>query len=225
MRDAKKTASCFLIASGLADYVKDERKAMIQAALSNKINTVLSSSMGRLFDAVSSILNISQVNRYEGECAADLEKEAVLAVRRLTRNKGVVSGLDIAKYLPETVPGFNREDFSFDIIKKDGIILIDPKPVLEMLCSLRNKADRGILALAFHFAVADMIVSVCEMLRSEQKTNTVALCGGVFQNTILTERTLRLLKEKGFCVYTNEAVPPNDGSISLGQTYIGLMKK
>jgi hydrogenase maturation protein HypF len=68
------------------------------------------------------------------------------------------------------------------------------------------------------------MVRVCEMIRSEQYLNTVALSGGVFQNTVLTEQALKLLRKRGFCVYVNEAVPPNDGSISLGQTYIGLME-
>jgi len=197
MRDAKKTATCYLLNSGLSDYIQDDRRDIIEAAVINKVNTVLTSSMGRLFDAVASILNVGQENRYEGECAANLEREAVLFPAK-------------------------PEKLTFAYSKKSGIIEIDPKPVLEGLCRLRETVEIGALALGFHFAVADMINEVCENLRSEQNINAVALCGGVFQNTILTERTMKVLKEKGFRVYVNEAVPPNDGSISLGQTYLGL---
>jgi len=65
MRDAAKTAACFLLNLGLDQYVKDERKDIIKAALKNNINTVPTSSMGRLFDAVSSLLEIQYENRYE----------------------------------------------------------------------------------------------------------------------------------------------------------------
>jgi hydrogenase maturation protein HypF len=166
--------------------------------------------MGRLFDAVSSILNIGHENRYEGECAANLEREAVLALRKeaIENHQG----------------GSGDFLFYFAICKKGEIITVDPKPVLEEICRLRNTTDAGLLALYFHFAVAEMIVRVCESIRADKKINTVALCGGVFQNTILTEEALKQLREKGFRVYVNEAVPPNDGSISLGQTYIGLRK-
>ncbi|MDF2942487.1 MAG: (NiFe) hydrogenase maturation protein HypF [Herbinix sp.] len=202
MRDAKKTATCYLINSGLDEYSKDNRSEIIKAAINNKINTVLTSSMGRLFDAVASILNLGQDNRYEGECAASLEREAVLALRN----------------------DLQPEYLAFAIQVKSEIITIDPKPILETICHLRETIDPGSLALGFHYAVADMIGEVCEMIRRKQNSNTVAISGGVFQNTILTERTLKILREKRFQVYVNMAVPPNDGSISLGQTYIGLMK-
>ena len=202
MRDAKKTAACFLFNAGLEEHIVDDRSDIILAALTNKFNTILTSSMGRLFDAVASILNIQQENRYEGECAANLEREAVLAIRNHKK----------------------PEELTFAIHKKSEIIEIDPKPLLESICRLRDTVDIGALALGFHYAVAESIVTVCEMIRAEQNINTVALSGGVFQNTILTEYTLKRLKEKGFRVYVNTVVPPNDGSISLGQTYIGLMK-
>ena len=200
MRDARKTAGCFLSNAGLDEFIRDDRKAIIQAALKNRINTVLSSSMGRLFDAVASILDICQENKYEGECAALMEREATLAIRN----------------------NVNPPELSFAITKKSEIIELDPTTLLEQLCRLRGSVDTGALALSFHYAVADAISNICEELRIRYKSDTVALSGGVFQNTILTERSLKLLREKGFRVYVNMAVPPNDGCISLGQTYIGL---
>jgi len=201
VKDAKKTATCFLLNTGLSKYTKDNRKDIIEAAIKNKVNTVLTSSMGRLFDAVASILDIGQINTYEGECAARLEREAVCAIRKNT------------KY----------EKFFFSIDKKSDNIIIDPKSVLESMCALKG-ADIGSLALGFHVAVADLIVNMCDIIRSEQNINTVALSGGVFQNTVLLQHTLKLLREKDFKVYYNRLVPPNDGSISLGQTYMGVLR-
>lgn len=200
MRDAKKTATCFLLEHGLDDYVTDNRVGIIKPAMEHRINTVLTSSMGRLFDAVSSILEIGHRNNYEGECAAFLEREAVLAER---------SHIEPVK-------------LSFAISTEHEIIEIDPKPLLEQLCRLRSTEDKGSLALGFHYALAEAVKEVCLMLKAKFSTETVALSGGVFQNSVLTSRTARLLKDNGFPVFVNLAVPPNDGGISLGQTYISL---
>ncbi len=199
IRDAKKTAACYLLQAGLDSSVQDDRCSMIKSALKNKINTVLTSSMGRLFDAVASILNIGQVNRYEGECAILLEKEAVLAQQNHLK----------------------PEKLSFAIEEKDEIIKLNCEPVLRKLCMLRDKTVTGSLALGFHQALADAAGDVCDRLRTRYHSNTVALSGGVFQNVVLTELVVRHLREKRFQVYLNSAVPPNDGGISLGQTYIG----
>ena len=219
MKDARKTASCYLTDSNLSEFCQDERLPVIKAALKQQVNTILTSSMGRLFDAVSALLGISQENRYEGECAIRLEAEAVLALRQ--------------NILPA--------ELSFAIEEKDGIIEIDSTPVLHAIVtgleddknrcsnSEQTSADqnqarnrRRAYALGFHYAVADMMVKVCERLRTDYETDTVALSGGVFQNTVLTECACRLLRERGFVVYYNLAVPPNDGCISLGQVYIAL---
>lgn len=202
MIDAKKTASCFLISHGLEEHINDPRLSIIQAALKNNINTVLTSSMGRLFDAAASILDIRHENRYEGQCAANLEKQAAYALKD--------------KLEPQKL--------RFAIEKKDGKAEINPKPVLEAMCKLKYDSDIRSLALGFHYAAADMILEICNDIREEKNINTVALSGGVFQNTLLMERTLKVLREKNFNVFYNIKVPPNDGSISLGQTFIGLMR-
>ncbi len=203
MRDAKKTSVCFLINSGLSEYICDDRKEVIQAAIHHKINTIQTSSMGRLFDAVAAILNISDENCYEGACAVLLEKEALLANQRHQEP--------------------HRLDFK--ILKKDDMIIVDPAPLLKELCLRKGRIDRGALALGFHHAIVHMMVEVCSLLRSQAGTNQIAFSGGVFQNLILTELSLIRLREAGFVVYTNSAVPPNDGGISLGQTYIGVMRQ
>lgn len=199
MKDAKKTAACFLMHYKLSEYVRDERKDLIRSLLELGINTILSSSMGRLFDAVSSILGIGQENSYEGECAALLEKEAILAKR------------DLIKPAKLQLP----------ITKNDGIIELDPAPLLSDLCELRAVCSTRALALGFHYSLAESIGVICEILRNKHKCNIVVISGGVFQNSVLTEKTYQVLREKDFRVYSNLSVPPNDGGISLGQVYLG----
>lgn len=155
-----------------------EEWVLVKAALENNVNVISSSSMGRLFDAVASLLDIHHVNRYEGECAIMLENAAEEALER---------------------PGVSK--------KND-------------------------LALSFHVKAANMILNGCFKIQREYKKkktgelyNQVALSGGVFQNKILMELTLNLLRENGFKVYYNISVPPNDGGIALGQNYIALFEK
>ena len=199
MKDARKTASCCLLHEGLEAYIQDERIGVIKAALEHNVNRVFTSSIGRLFDAAASVLDIGHENRYEGECAILFEKEAVLAERK-----------DI-----------KPADLCFGIKEKEEILELDPRPVFEALCCMRNKVETGALALGFHLALAQATASVCERLEKKYLSNNVALSGGVFQNSLLTEHTVRLLKEKGFNVYLNRSVPPNDGGVSLGQAYLG----
>jgi hydrogenase maturation protein HypF len=78
----------------------------------------------------------------------------------------------------------------------------------------------GVIAARFHNGVAAMVRDVCLRLREASGLNEVALSGGVFQNVVLLERTVALLREAGFTVYTHRLVPPNDAGISLGQAVI-----
>jgi hydrogenase maturation protein HypF len=130
--------------------------------------------MGRLFDAVSSLLGIHHVNRYEGEAAIMLENAAWRA----------------------QASGSGR--------------------------SAKEEAHADFLALRFHHAVADAVLAECRAARLERGTAAVCLSGGVFQNKIIMERTLKLLREDGFATYCNLAVPPNDGGIALGQAYVAM---
>jgi hydrogenase maturation protein HypF len=140
------------------------------AAIRASVNTVRSSSMGRLFDAASSLLGFAHINRYEGECAICLEA----AARRAMLNPGVSEADDLALEFHELVS----------------------KNILVEVATAREKSGR-----------ADVCIS-----------------GGVFQNKILTERVLALLRTNGFKVYYNESVPPNDGGIALGQVYVAMLQ-
>jgi hydrogenase maturation protein HypF len=85
-----------------------------------------------------------------------------------------------------------------------------------------GKSREDALALRFHKDTAAVIQKGCADIREKTGVSAVALSGGVFQNRVLTGEALRLLRAAGFSVYTNRAMPPNDGGIALGQAYIGM---
>jgi hydrogenase maturation protein HypF len=196
-KDAGLTALCYLLAAGIE--TKDSRNAYVKAALENKINTFQCSSMGRLFDAVSAVLDIRNHNTYEGECAIALENAAAAA-----QSTG-------------TVP----YPLDFAIRKTDSGFLIDQiKIIKDIYLAVESGAEPGALALGFHFAVARMLAEVCRRIRSASGENKVALSGGVFANLLLLQESIKLLRDDGFEVFLNSEVPGNDGGISLGQAWL-----
>jgi hydrogenase maturation protein HypF len=99
--------------------------------------------------------------------------------------------------------------------------LIDPAPTwAALLADRRAGIDTSRIAARFHNGVARLVSAVCRRLRNERGLNEVVLSGGVWQNVTLLRRTLALLENDGFTVYTHRLVPPNDGGLALGQAAI-----
>ncbi|MGI6747676.1 MAG: carbamoyltransferase HypF [Anaerovoracaceae bacterium] len=183
----------------------DPRWPIVKAGLDNNINSIQSSSMGRLFDAMAAFTGIHDTNRYEGECAIMLENAAAEAV-----NKGMEPlHMNFETMLSEAG---NSQKI---LISARQIFTITEK-------ALSDGIDNRRIALGFHFAVSELILDVCKKIRQITGINTVALTGGVFQNKILMERTLALLRANRFKDYYNISVSPNDGGICLGQNLIGM---
>jgi hydrogenase maturation protein HypF len=188
---------------------EDSRWITVKAGLDHNINTINSSSMGRLFDGMAAFIGIHDRNRYEGECAIMLENAAADAIEE----------------------GLEPWDMAFDLMEhkdiaeceKDRSILISAKPTfLRAEEAMLAGVDKRKIALGFHYAVANMILEVCSLIRKAEGLSTVALTGGVFQNKILMERTLALLRSENFSPYYNVSVGPNDGGVCLGQNLIGM---
>lgn len=203
MKDAWKSAACHLRAAGLESRIEDARYSLMKEALRLGINTVQSSSMGRLFDAVSAVLGLGDRNRYEAECAILLENAATDAC-----DKGE---------LPF--------EMSFSVSNQDGVFVSSPR---DMFRAMVQGLDEGVsasrLAYGFHDAVVRMIQDVCLRIAQREGIHQIALSGGVFQNALLLSQTIKLLKQSGFSVYTNSEVPSGDGGISLGQAYLGMLQ-
>lgn len=183
-------------------HLETGRYLVVESALLCGINVVESSSMGRLFDAVSAFLGVCHYNSYEGEAAIELENLA-----------GTVE---------------DGYELSIPIYQKGDLWLGNTE---ELFCGMLDALEKGVLiaeiARGFIDAVADFVVEITEKAAENEKMDEVkkrlrqiALSGGTFQNRILLQRVVDLLEEKSYIVYINEQVPPGDGGICLGQAYL-----
>lgn len=170
-------------------------------------NSPLTSSCGRLFDAVSSMLDICHENLYEGQAAIELESAAL----SFFKNKFKAIQSKHCSYPYAIIEQTAKEE-------PDHISVLD---MLKMIAvdKVQNKHISEI-AFKFHFTLATIIVDICRRMREKYSINTVCLSGGVFQNKLLLELTVSMLQIKTFAVYFPQKIPANDGGISLGQAVI-----
>ncbi len=174
--------------SGLipASFEKNEIKTLRQMLLKN-INSPLTSSAGRLFDAVASLLNLADVNNYEGQAGMCLEF--------------AIGSADTTDY------------YSFEINEKN-IFIINWQPLIkELLIDKLNLVPVNIISAKFHNSLARIILSAAKISGDKK----IVLSGGCFQNAALLEKIAALLQFEGLSVYWHQRVPPNDGGLSLGQ--------
>ena len=157
--------------------------------------SLLTSSCGRLFDAVASICGISQENSYEGESAMLLEAAAA--------------------------KGTNTEEYEFELQTETLPWTVGTRKMI-LQSALEIEAGRApeSVARCFHDSMARMIEVVCNRLRERHGVDRVCLSGGTFQNFMLLTRAVELLRGSGFQVFLHSKVSPNDGGLSLGQAVI-----
>jgi hydrogenase maturation protein HypF len=164
--------------------------AVLRQMIERRVNSPLTSSMGRLFDAVAALIGLRQTVNYEGQAAVELEAMADERVR-------------------------DAYAFGLRWPVADPAPLFD-----SLLSDLQAGLPLPVISARFHNAVAALVADICVRLRTERGLNAVALSGGVFQNALLLSRTLNQLGALGFETYTNRRVPPNDGGIALGQAAV-----
>lgn len=184
---------------GLGD---DKGRQSIDFMLGNNINTVKSTSAGRLFDAVSAVLGIKSASTFEGEASMALQFAA---------ERAEVQGISLAPYEGRLM---NIDEEQFELCT-DTLLM-------ELAARCLADQDTDQLAYFFHKALADMIVIACCYQRTRCEVNVVALSGGVFQNLLLLRLVDNGLEREGFKVLKHEVVPTNDGGISLGQAAAGI---
>ena len=223
MQQAWKTALCHLAAAGL--HSSDPRFAIVQKALALDVNVILTSSMGRLFDAASSLLGLADFNSHQGRCAMALESVARTALMEKIKPLPLAFTKELVKS-DENNKNSNDRRFNETInadVKDNynlGKVLYNPAPVWEALLQVkREHKDICAAALGFHYAVVNMVIDMAERMGVKQ----VVLTGGCFANRILLETCTKELQERDFQVYYNEAVSCGDGGISLGQAYYGYI--
>ena len=186
---------------------------VIKRQIEKKINSPLSSSMGRLFDAISALLGIRGEIDYEGQAAVELEMAAHSSVIA----RPVPSE---ARELDEAISG-NNASYPYRIVDDEGIRIVRLRDLLAAVIEdLHQGVPKGRISVKFHNTIARMINEMCQLIADETGINQVAPSGGVFQNRLLLGKAVNLLESSGFQVFTHRQVPCNDGGISLGQAVI-----
>jgi hydrogenase maturation protein HypF len=175
-------------------FKSEPERNIILKMLEKNINTPITSSAGRLFDAVTSLIGIRQIMSFEGQAAMELE----FAIADTQSDEAY----EIRLIEPST---------------DSHPLQIDWEPmIVGIINDVKLKKDRSLIAVKFHNTMAEGIIRIAKMI-GEQR---VALSGGCFQNKYLTERVIARLVNEGFQPYWHQRVPPNDGGIALGQLVI-----
>ncbi|MBI5903206.1 MAG: carbamoyltransferase HypF [Deltaproteobacteria bacterium] len=178
---------------GFCERIGRKEAALVMKMIEARINSPLTSSAGRLFDAVASITGLKDRVTFEAEAAIELES---------------VASADPAPLYPYgTIEGNPAR--------------IDMRPMIRGVVGERAAgASPPVISGRFHSSVAAMIASTASSIGERSGIGDVALSGGVFQNRLLSGLVCGMLRERGFRVWSNERVPTNDGGVSLGQAAI-----
>ncbi|MFL0267723.1 carbamoyltransferase HypF [Candidatus Clostridium radicumherbarum] len=166
--------------------------------IEHDFNCPETSSMGRLFDAVSSIIGIRDKITYEGQASIELEA---------------------------SIKDTKSESYSYSIVKEEKNYIINPNKLIEgILIDRFSGIEKHIMSLKFHNSIINLTAETCTLIKNQTSLNEVVLSGGVFQNSFILENLCEKLKPLGFKVYYPKAFPTNDGGIALGQIAIANEK-
>ncbi len=174
------------------------------------LNTPVTSSVGRLFDAASALLGLCTEPSYEGEAAVLLEAAAWEAVEDAESAEEADE-----RYAVSVVKNTAAEG---DTAQTTSVVLLDAAPLFKaLLDDVDSQVPAPIIALRFHDAMVQAIVTVAQLVEALYDIKDVVLTGGVFMNRYLMQHAVPQLAERGFTVILNRELPPNDGCVSLGQ--------
>jgi hydrogenase maturation protein HypF len=174
--------------------------AAVHRQIERRFNSPLTSSAGRLFDAVAALCGVRRRVSFEGQAAIELE--------------GLATGVDASG------------SYSFAIDNSpEGCLIVDTRPIIaEVDADIRRGREADQVARRFHATVTEVIVEVCLRLAEQTGLEAVVLSGGVFLNALLTEESSARLANAGLRVYRHRRVPPGDGGICLGQVAIAAVR-
>jgi hydrogenase maturation protein HypF len=180
-------------ATGLIGSTRRQEAENVLGILGNRSLSPLTSGAGRLFESVSAILGIRDVNTYEGEAAMALEAAA--------------SPDDVGRY-------------PWDLARSEPAVIDFTETLRAVVREKLDGVDRGVIAARFHGTVAVAVEEMVRLIAGDTGLEEVALTGGVFQNRLLLGKVLALLRKAGLSPHFNSRVPANDAGISLGQAFL-----
>lgn len=181
----------------LLDKIEPDKnkQQIILEQIDKKINTVDTSSLGRVFDAVAAMVGLGSFNKTDAQLPIALESIAVSDV---------------------------EEHYEFELAERTGkpLQLDLSKMIKQLITDIQAKKDTGVISAKFHNTLANGLLAMAKQARESAKLDTVALTGGVFCNRYLTSHLIKLLKESDFNVLFNKDVPTGDGGVAVGQAAI-----
>jgi len=161
----------------------------------------LTSSLGRLFDAVAALAGVRYLARYEGQAALELEMQMEV----------------------EEVQEDNGEIYFFDIVDTDDTFIISPdKAIFHILKDKESGLSASRISWKFHAGLVRLFLDIARKVRKQTGIDCVVLSGGCFLNRFLLENLMQELEKEHFEVLTHTQVPTNDGCIALGQAVVGI---
>jgi hydrogenase maturation protein HypF len=182
---------------------------LLNQVLLKRVNTPITTSVGRIFDAVASLIGLQQRVNYEGQAAMELE---FLTAQSKTKESYAFTMDDGRMLIEKPVAQLENEN-------QKSLTIIDWSPFINgILEDVRHNTISPIIAAKFHNTLVEIIIAVAKKIGQPR----VVLSGGCFQNRYLTERAVKRLQEEEFRPSWHQRVPPNDGGIALGQLYAAL---
>jgi hydrogenase maturation protein HypF len=181
--------------AAVATLSKTELVAL-KTMLEMKLNSPTTTSMGRLFDAVASLVNLRQQIHFEGQAAMELEF--------------ALNGIE------------TDEHYDSPLVTRGPSLVMDWSPMIKaILGDIKAAVPVGTISARFHNTLVEAIITVAKRVGE----SCIVLSGGCFQNRYLTWRAVKRLREEKFRPYWHQRVPPNDGGIALGQVMAALRNK
>ncbi len=188
-------------------FLSHQELLALKSQLEKDVNTPKTSSVGRLFDAVAALINVRQEINYEAQAAIELE--------------ALVDPNEDKAYTFEYVFSDAKPTNELSSHSKVNPVKIEHKPLFsEIITDLHDGVEKGRISARFHNGLALVVKNICVAMRYSSSINQVVLSGGVWQNLVLLQKTIKFLDEAGFEVLCHAAVPPNDGGLALGQVAI-----
>ena len=186
---------------GIAERIGTNRWEQIWKLLHSDLPQPQTSSIGRLFDAVASLLGICDIGAYEGHPAIWLEMVA-------------------AQWTGKFGEDFLKPPFTFELTDTEPIIMKATPVISGIVEGLKRNLPVEQIAAQFHAAVVDATLRACIKIRKRAGVSEVVLSGGVMQNVLLLNWLIELLQGEGFKVFVPTKLPPNDGGICFGQAAV-----
>ncbi|MBS3731492.1 MAG: carbamoyltransferase HypF, partial [Desulfobacterales bacterium] len=186
------------------DGLNPEHVRLIVEMAEKRVNSPLTSSLGRLFDGVAAIAGIRNRVNFEAQAAMELEMQAA----------GDLFPLD------------PQQAYDYEILQGDGEVFpVSPAKMIRAIVEdLKSGASVRQVSARFHATVIFMFADVCDRIRHATGLQRVVLSGGVFQNVCILEGICEVLQARGFSVFTNHFLPANDGGVCLGQAVVAAAK-